>query len=122
MLAGAEGADHPVVNEDVVPAGQRDIKRPVRVPAADDLLTGGHVHAATPVADRLDDRFRQASEQRHGFQHVGARRAARVAEHACLGIGGATDGRRYVRRGRCLCEVLDNAPHMRRTAGGVEDA
>jgi hypothetical protein len=122
MLTRTEGADHPVVDEDVVPAGQRDEEGPVCVPTADDLLTGGHGHAGTTVADGLNDRIWQASEQRHTFQHAGVLRSARAAKDACLGIGGSTDGPRHYRRDRCLREVFDNPPHMRRTAGGVEDA
>jgi hypothetical protein len=41
MLTGPIVRDHPVVDEDVVPAGQRDEDGPVCVcvPAADDLRT-----------------------------------------------------------------------------------
>src|SRR5215469_17453205 len=43
MLTRAEDADQPVIDENAVTAGQRDIEIPVCIPPADDLFTGGHV-------------------------------------------------------------------------------
>src|SRR6516162_5047907 len=42
MLARAQDADRPVIDEDLVAAGQRDVEEPVRIPPADHLLTSGH--------------------------------------------------------------------------------
>src|SRR5215470_10714076 len=65
MLTRAEGADHPVLDEDLVMAGKRDVEEPVRIPPADDLLTGGHVDAGAAVTDRLDDRIGHPGQQGH---------------------------------------------------------
>src|SRR5271165_2384679 len=55
VVAGAHGADEPGVDEDVVTAGQDDIEEPVGVPAACDVVPGGHLEKGRAGVDGLND-------------------------------------------------------------------
>src|SRR6476646_8880554 len=73
VVAGAVAADEPGVDEDVVAPGQDDVEEPVRVPAADDLLTGGDVTGDAAGLDGPPGRGGQAGQQRDRAQHIRAR-------------------------------------------------
>ncbi len=73
VVTGAESADEPGVDEDVVAAAQGDVEEPVGVPAADDLVPGGDVEGDAAGPDGMPGRGGHAIQERGGTQLVQAR-------------------------------------------------
>src|SRR5580704_7941503 len=117
VVAGAHGTDEPGFDEDVVTAGQDDIEEPVGLPAACDLLPGGHVEPSRACVDGVNGGGGHAGQQGDGTQPVVV--GVRHDVGSGIGVGAAA---RLGRGNRRACEVLDDSPYVLFGAGRVEDA